>query len=68
MYLPPPVLIIPRAWPNLCAGSDKGIGLEFVKQLSSTGYKVIATAKNPGKADMSGPRQERQWSQALSTN
>lgn len=34
----------------LVTGSNRGIGLEFVKQYAAKGYKVIATARSPEKA------------------
>ena len=35
----------------LITGSNRGIGLEFVKQYSQSDCKVIATCRNPSKAD-----------------
>ncbi len=35
----------------LITGSNRGIGFEFVKQYSDKGFRVIATARNPAKAD-----------------
>jgi NAD(P)-dependent dehydrogenase (short-subunit alcohol dehydrogenase family) len=35
----------------LITGSNRGIGLEFVKQYSELGWKVIATCRNPESAD-----------------
>ena len=34
----------------LITGSNRGLGLEFVKQYASRGWRVIATAREPGKA------------------
>ncbi len=34
----------------LVTGSNRGIGLEFVKQYAAKGYKVIATARKPDEA------------------
>lgn len=34
----------------LVTGSNKGIGLEFVRQYAARGARVIATARNPGDA------------------
>ncbi len=34
----------------LITGANRGLGLEFAKQFSSMGYKVIGTARNPDKA------------------
>jgi NAD(P)-dependent dehydrogenase (short-subunit alcohol dehydrogenase family) len=35
----------------LITGANRGIGLEFVRQLSDRGYKVIATARDTTKAE-----------------
>jgi NAD(P)-dependent dehydrogenase (short-subunit alcohol dehydrogenase family) len=35
----------------LITGSNRGIGLEFVKQYSELGWKVIATCRNPESAE-----------------
>lgn len=35
----------------LITGSNRGIGLEFVKQYAERGWTVIATARNPAKAE-----------------
>jgi NAD(P)-dependent dehydrogenase (short-subunit alcohol dehydrogenase family) len=35
----------------LVTGTNRGIGLEFVKQYAEKGWDVIATARNPDKAD-----------------
>jgi short-subunit dehydrogenase len=35
----------------LITGSNRGIGFEFVKQYADKGYNVIATCRNPDKAD-----------------
>jgi NAD(P)-dependent dehydrogenase (short-subunit alcohol dehydrogenase family) len=35
----------------LITGANRGIGLEFVKQYSDKGYRVIATCRNPAEAD-----------------
>ena len=34
----------------LVTGANRGLGLEFTRQLQAKGYKVIATARNPMKA------------------
>ena len=34
----------------LGTGANRGLGLEFVKQLQAQGYKVIGTARKPGEA------------------
>lgn len=34
----------------LVTGANRGLGLEFVKQLQASGYEVIGTARKPGKA------------------
>jgi len=35
----------------LITGSNRGIGLEFARQLSAQGWKIIATARKPATAD-----------------
>ena len=35
----------------LITGANRGIGYEFVKQYSDKGYRVIATCRNPDRAD-----------------
>ena len=35
----------------LVTGSNRGIGLEFVKQYAAKGWTVIATTRSPDKAD-----------------
>lgn len=35
----------------LITGANRGIGLEFVRQYSGKGYRVIATCRDPAKAD-----------------
>ena len=35
----------------LITGSNRGIGLEFVKQYSLASFDVIATCRNPGEAE-----------------
>ena len=35
----------------LITGTNRGIGLELVKQYAEKGWDVIATARNPDKAD-----------------
>ena len=53
-------LLVPVAWANdqdggphtvLITGSNRGIGLEFVKQYADRGWKVIATCRNPDAAE-----------------
>ncbi len=36
---------------TLITGANRGIGLELAKQLAAAGHTVIATARNPNKAD-----------------
>jgi len=35
----------------LITGSNRGIGLEFARQYAALGWRVIATCRNPGKAE-----------------
>lgn len=35
----------------LITGANRGLGLEFVRQYSADGWKVIATVRNPERAD-----------------
>jgi NAD(P)-dependent dehydrogenase (short-subunit alcohol dehydrogenase family) len=35
----------------LVTGANRGLGLEFAKQFSDAGWKVVATAREPDKAD-----------------
>jgi len=35
----------------LITGANRGLGLEFARQFSSKGYRVIATARNPAEAE-----------------
>jgi NAD(P)-dependent dehydrogenase (short-subunit alcohol dehydrogenase family) len=35
----------------LVTGANRGIGLEYARQLSSKGYRVIGTARNPARAN-----------------
>lgn len=42
----------PAAAPTLLiTGSNRGIGLEFARQYAALGWRVIATCRDPGKAD-----------------
>ena len=34
----------------LISGANRGIGLEFTRQLLARGNRVVATARHPGKA------------------
>ena len=46
----------------LVTGANRGLGLEFVKQLKAKGYKVIGTARQPAEAtelDATGARVEQ---------
>ena len=52
------VLIMPAAWAEtqnqhtvLITGANRGIGLEFAKQYAEKGWRVIATCRNPERAD-----------------
>jgi NAD(P)-dependent dehydrogenase (short-subunit alcohol dehydrogenase family) len=36
----------------LITGANRGIGLEFVRQYAAKGWRVVATARDPGKADV----------------
>ncbi len=40
----------PASGTVLITGSNRGLGLEFVKQYAARGWKVIATARDPGTA------------------
>jgi NAD(P)-dependent dehydrogenase (short-subunit alcohol dehydrogenase family) len=47
--------LVSPAWADnngtfLVTGANRGLGLEFVKQLQAKGYKVIGTARKPDKA------------------
>jgi NAD(P)-dependent dehydrogenase (short-subunit alcohol dehydrogenase family) len=47
--------VVPPAWSDgegtaLVTGANRGLGLEFVKQLQAKGYTVIGTARNPERA------------------
>ncbi|HEY8084896.1 MAG TPA: SDR family NAD(P)-dependent oxidoreductase, partial [Methylophilaceae bacterium] len=35
----------------LITGANRGLGLEFVKQLSAQGWRVFAACRNPQQAD-----------------
>jgi NAD(P)-dependent dehydrogenase (short-subunit alcohol dehydrogenase family) len=35
----------------LVTGASRGLGLELTRQLAETGYRVVATARDPGRAD-----------------
>jgi len=41
----------PAAATVLITGSNRGIGLEFARQYADLGWRVIATCRDPGKAD-----------------
>jgi len=41
----------PQSQTVLITGSNRGIGLEFVRQYAAAGRQVIATCRNPAKAD-----------------
>jgi NAD(P)-dependent dehydrogenase (short-subunit alcohol dehydrogenase family) len=40
----------PKTGTVLITGANRGLGLEFVQQYAARGWKVIATARNPGTA------------------
>jgi NAD(P)-dependent dehydrogenase (short-subunit alcohol dehydrogenase family) len=46
-----PVMAAESAGTVLITGSNRGIGLEFVRQYAAAGWQVIATCRNPKKAD-----------------
>lgn len=46
-----PAFAEPRQQTVLITGANRGIGFEFVKQYSDKNYRVIATCRNPAKAD-----------------
>ena len=35
----------------LITGANRGLGLEFARQYAADGWRVIATARNPARAD-----------------
>jgi NAD(P)-dependent dehydrogenase (short-subunit alcohol dehydrogenase family) len=48
----------------LITGASRGLGLEFARQYAASGWDVIATARDPAKAEELA-RLKRQWSGSL---
>jgi NAD(P)-dependent dehydrogenase (short-subunit alcohol dehydrogenase family) len=41
---------MPISDPCLVTGANRGLGLEFTRQLLARGHRVVATCRHPGRA------------------